>query len=78
MTDHYETSSVSATQPVPTLPPEAWNATDRAVSRAPLGELFAVWAERTPKAPALVADGREWSFGEVERWANRLAHQLIG
>ncbi|WP_218053903.1 non-ribosomal peptide synthetase [Streptomyces rhizosphaericus] len=78
MTDHYETSSVSATHPVPTLPPEAWNATDRAVSRAPLGELFAVWAERTPTAPALVADGREWSFGEVERWANRLAHHLIG
>ncbi|MFE9062442.1 non-ribosomal peptide synthase/polyketide synthase [Streptomyces violaceusniger] len=78
MTDHYATSSVSAPQDVPDLPPAAWNATDRAVSRAPLGELFAVWARRTPKAPALVADDREWSFDEVERWANRLAHHLIG
>ncbi|MFE1929243.1 non-ribosomal peptide synthase/polyketide synthase [Streptomyces sp. NPDC059474] len=78
MTDHYATSSVSAPQDVPDLPPAAWNATDRAVSRAPLGELFAVWARRTPEAPALVADDREWSFGEVERWANRLAHRLIG
>ncbi|MCM3804718.1 non-ribosomal peptide synthase/polyketide synthase [Streptomyces sp. DR7-3] len=78
MTDHYETSSVSAPQDVPDLPPAAWNATDRAVSRAPLGELFAVRAKRTPEAPALVAEEREWSFGEVERWANRLAHHLIG
>ncbi|BBJ46507.1 hypothetical protein SSPO_092250 [Streptomyces antimycoticus] len=78
MTDHYATSSVSAPQDVPDLPPAAWNATDRAVSRAPLGELFAVWARRTPTAPALVAGDREWSFGEVERWANRLAHHLIG
>ncbi|WP_344318934.1 amino acid adenylation domain-containing protein, partial [Streptomyces yatensis] len=78
MTDHYATSSVSAPQDVPDLPPAAWNATDRAVSRAPLGELFAVWARRTPEAPALVADDREWSFGEVESWANRLAHHLIG
>ncbi|CAM5717330.1 D-alanine--D-alanyl carrier protein ligase [Streptomyces antimycoticus] len=78
MTDHYATSSVSAPQDVPDLPPAAWNATDRAVSRAPLGELFAVWARRTPTAPALVADDHEWSFGEVERWANRLAHHLIG
>ncbi|OPF80196.1 non-ribosomal peptide synthetase [Streptomyces antioxidans] len=78
MTDDCETSSVSAPQPAPDLPPEAWNATDRAVSRAPLGELFALRAKRTPEAPALVADGREWSFREVERWANRLAHRLIG
>ncbi|MEU4892907.1 non-ribosomal peptide synthase/polyketide synthase [Streptomyces sp. NPDC044780] len=80
MTDHHQTSSGAVSTPPGTadLPPAAWNATDRAVSRAPLGELFAVWAERTPDAPALLANDREWSFGEVEVWANRLAHRLIG
>ncbi|EFL21149.1 LOW QUALITY PROTEIN: non-ribosomal peptide synthetase/polyketide synthase, partial [Streptomyces himastatinicus ATCC 53653] len=62
--------------PVP--PPAAWNATSRAASRAPLGELFASWAARTPRAAALVAGDRTWSFGEVDAWANRLAHHLIG
>ncbi|MFE1972218.1 non-ribosomal peptide synthetase [Streptomyces hygroscopicus] len=80
MTDHDQTSSgaASAPQDAPDQPPAAGYATDRAVSRAPLGELFAAWARRTPEAPALLADGHEWSFGEVERWANRLAHHLIG
>ncbi|MEU2207750.1 non-ribosomal peptide synthetase, partial [Streptomyces hygroscopicus] len=80
MTDHDQTSSgaASAPQDAPDQPPAAGYATDRAVSRAPLGELFAAWARRTPEAPALLADGHEWSFGEVERWVNRLAHHLIG
>ncbi|QKV97422.1 non-ribosomal peptide synthase/polyketide synthase [Streptomyces sp. NA02950] len=68
----------SAPQDAPGLPPAEWNATGHDVSRAPLDALFAVWAARTPDAPALVAQDRTWSFGEVEEWANRLAHQLIG
>ena len=80
MMDHYDNASGSASAPQdpPGLPPAAWNATSRAVSRAPLGELFASWAARTPGAAALVAGDRTWSFGEVDAWANRLAHHLIG
>ncbi|MBL1100667.1 non-ribosomal peptide synthetase [Streptomyces coffeae] len=85
MNDRYETSSgqptagsTAAPQEAPGLPPAEWNATGRDASRAPLDALFAVWAARTPDAPALVAQDRTWSFGEVEEWANRLAHRLIG
>ncbi|MGR3937685.1 non-ribosomal peptide synthase/polyketide synthase [Streptomyces sp. BRA346] len=80
MMDHYDNASGSASssEDPPGLPPAAWNATSRTVSRAPLGELFASWAARTPRAAALVAGDRTWSFGEVDAWANRLAHHLIG
>ncbi|MEU8827138.1 non-ribosomal peptide synthase/polyketide synthase [Streptomyces sp. NPDC048636] len=85
MMDRHETSSGQATagsaaasREAPGLPPAEWNATGRDASRAPLDALFAVWAARTPDAPALVAQDRTWSFGEVEEWANRLAHRLIG
>ncbi|WP_432010893.1 non-ribosomal peptide synthase/polyketide synthase [Streptomyces cucumeris] len=85
MMDRHETSSGQATagpatasQGAPGLPPAEWNATGRDASRAPLDALFAVWAARTPDAAALVAQDRTWSFGEVEEWANRLAHRLIG
>ncbi|MFI0817472.1 non-ribosomal peptide synthase/polyketide synthase [Streptomyces sp. NPDC021098] len=80
MMEQYDNASGSASAPedAPGLPPAAWNATSRDASRSPLGELFAHWAGRTPKAAALVAGGRTWSFGEVDAWANRLAHHLIG
>src|SRR3954467_9928141 len=76
MTDQYDNASGSASvsEDAPGLPPAAWNATFRTASRAPLGELFASWAARTPRAAALVAGDRTWSFGEVDAWANRLAH----
>ncbi|MET7765781.1 non-ribosomal peptide synthase/polyketide synthase [Streptomyces sp. NPDC005393] len=80
MKDQYDTSSgpAFAPQDATDLPPAKWNATARAASRAPLGELFQSWAARTPDAPALVAGDRTWSFAEVDTWANRLAHHLIG
>ncbi|MEU1805438.1 non-ribosomal peptide synthase/polyketide synthase [Streptomyces sp. NPDC019937] len=80
MMDHYDNASDPASSPqdTPGLPPAAWNATSRAASRSPLGELFASRAARTPRAAALVAGDRTWSFGEVDAWANRLAHHLIG
>ncbi|MFI0776430.1 non-ribosomal peptide synthase/polyketide synthase [Streptomyces sp. NPDC021212] len=80
MMDRYDNASGSASssQDAPGLPPTAWNATSRTASRAPLGELFASWAARTPGAAALVAGDRTWSFREVDDWANRLAHHLIG
>ena len=38
--------------------------------------LFEEQAERSPDAPALVFKGSEWTYGELNRAANRLAHTL--
>ncbi|HVR96134.1 MAG TPA: amino acid adenylation domain-containing protein, partial [Thermoanaerobaculia bacterium] len=43
-----------------------------------LAELFAEQAARTPSAPAVVCGERRLTYGEVNRQANRLAHELIG
>jgi amino acid adenylation domain-containing protein len=43
---------------------------------ASLPALFEEWADRTPAAPALHCDGRELSYGELDKRANRLAHHL--
>ncbi|HEX5727174.1 MAG TPA: amino acid adenylation domain-containing protein, partial [Longimicrobiaceae bacterium] len=54
-----------------------WNATSADVSRAPLHRLFEAQAASTPDAAALVAaDGAEWTYGELNARANRLAHRL--
>ncbi|MFF2149141.1 amino acid adenylation domain-containing protein [Kitasatospora sp. NPDC058190] len=51
--------------------------TFRPVPEATLAELFERQAARTPDAPALLDGERELSYAEVDRTANRLAHQLI-
>ncbi|MFE6524065.1 non-ribosomal peptide synthase/polyketide synthase [Streptomyces sp. NPDC057794] len=52
--------------------------TARPVPAATLPELFERQAARTPDAVALAdADGRELTYAQVERAANRLAHRLI-
>ncbi|MFE2696739.1 non-ribosomal peptide synthase/polyketide synthase [Streptomyces mirabilis] len=52
--------------------------TARPVPAATLPELFERQASRTPDAVALAdADGRELTYAQVERAANRLAHRLI-
>src|SRR6185295_7007891 len=43
---------------------------------ATVHELFAAWAAERPDALALATDDREWTYGEVERQANRLARHL--
>ncbi|WP_444947842.1 amino acid adenylation domain-containing protein [Micromonospora ureilytica] len=53
-----------------------WNDTDRPVPDTTVSALFHEQATRTPTAVALVADGREWTFADVERWAAGLAGAL--
>jgi amino acid adenylation domain-containing protein len=54
-----------------------WNDTARPVSPATLGELFTAQARRTPDAAAVLWDGAQLTYAELDTAANRLAHLLI-
>jgi non-ribosomal peptide synthetase component F len=54
-----------------------WNDTDRDVTPVTLPDLFQAQVARTSDIPALLFTGGEWSYGELEIRANRLAHLLI-
>ncbi|MBS0172290.1 MAG: amino acid adenylation domain-containing protein [Nitrospira sp.] len=54
-----------------------WNATDRSFDQTHcFPQLFEAQAARTPEAIALVFEGMEWSYGELNRRVNQLAHHL--
>ncbi|MBX7104852.1 MAG: amino acid adenylation domain-containing protein [Gemmataceae bacterium] len=54
-----------------------WNATARPVPATSVVELFARQVEARPDSPAVVAGGVAYSYDELNRRANRLAHRLI-
>jgi amino acid adenylation domain-containing protein len=53
-----------------------WNDTKREYSQAPVHELFEAQVARSPEAVALVWGGQQFSYGELNRRANQLAHAL--
>ncbi|HEX8360313.1 MAG TPA: amino acid adenylation domain-containing protein, partial [Longimicrobium sp.] len=55
---------------------EDWNRTDAAFPDACVHALFEAQAERTPHAVAVVCDGVEVTYEELNARANRLAHHL--
>jgi non-ribosomal peptide synthetase component F len=55
-----------------------WNDTARPFTPATAGELFTARAGRTPDAPAVVWDGGQLTYAELDAAANRLARQLTG
>ncbi|WP_257230880.1 non-ribosomal peptide synthetase [Streptomyces sp. UH6] len=56
---------------------ETDNATARDVAAVPLPQAFAARVAATPDAVALVGDGRELTYRQLDAWANRFAHALI-
>ncbi|HYO14895.1 MAG TPA: amino acid adenylation domain-containing protein, partial [Thermoanaerobaculia bacterium] len=53
-----------------------WNDTAEEVSPLPLHRIFEAQAARQPDRTAIVAPGETISYGELDRWANRLARRL--
>jgi amino acid adenylation domain-containing protein len=53
-----------------------WNSTAMEYPELCVHELFAQQAARTPQAVALIADGQTVTYGQLNRRANALAHQL--
>ncbi|MFD7631850.1 amino acid adenylation domain-containing protein, partial [Streptomyces sp. NPDC059851] len=56
---------------------ERGSAAARDVGSVPVPEMFAAQAAATPDAVALVHDGTEWTYAQLNARANRFAHALI-
>ncbi|MEU5264301.1 amino acid adenylation domain-containing protein [Amycolatopsis sp. NPDC021455] len=54
-----------------------WNETGDALGAASAVELFRRQVDRTPRAAAVRAGDRVWSFEELDEWSGRLAGALI-
>ena len=53
-----------------------WNRTDTPLPIACLHQLVAAQAARAPEAPALIFEGGQLSYGDLDARANQLAHHL--
>ena len=56
---------------------EEWNQTEREVPEVTLTELFEEQVKKTPGAVAVVYEGEEVTYEELNRRANQLAHYLV-
>jgi nonribosomal peptide synthetase DhbF len=54
-----------------------WNATTRLLDDATMPALFEATVERHPQAEAMVFGAARWTYEDLDRRANRLAHHLI-
>jgi amino acid adenylation domain-containing protein len=43
---------------------------------ATVPRIFSHWAQATPSAVAVIEDARRWTYGEIDRWSNTVAHRL--
>src|SRR5215831_15249118 len=57
---------------------EEWNDTGREVAETTVAEMFEAQVKRSPEAVAVVFEGRELKYRELNERANRLAHYLMG
>jgi amino acid adenylation domain-containing protein len=55
---------------------DEWNRTEAEIPSGCVHELFEEQVRKRPEAEAVVQDGRELSYGELNRRANRLGHYL--
>jgi len=49
---------------------------DETFAAGTIHERFSAQVARTPDAVALVAGADTWTYGDLDRWANRIAHRL--
>ncbi|XP_064465878.1 long-chain fatty acid transport protein 1-like [Ornithodoros turicata] len=51
-----------------------WYIYQRVRENATVGQLFQRTAERLPNKPCFITQERSWTYQDVERWTNRVAH----